>query len=185
MRSCLQERRERALHRKNVLQIVVFFIQTSEKIEDERLVSDRFAEVGEGVCHGTKMTAVVGAGHVALDEGVEFGGEVDGAKLGVAEELVLEVAPDDTRGRRRGQDFMEEVGGDGSVEPSEHDAVHLGPVRMSGRIVGEYVVRESILAEDHEKHAAPASVVPGGEVERDRDQRLDVENGDGLLVESD
>ena len=58
------------------------------------------------------MTAVVGAGHVALDEGVEFGGEVDGAKLGVAEELVLEVAPNDGCGRRRGQDLLEEIRGD-------------------------------------------------------------------------
>lgn len=184
LRACFQEHREQVLHGENSLQVVVRFIETSKEVEDEGLVGDRFAEVRQRIHHGMKTTTVVGAGYVALKEGVELGGEVDGAKLGVAKELVLEVALDDARVRRWGQDFLEEVGGDGPREPSEHDTVHLRLVRMSGRIVREHVVRESILAVDHEKHAVPASFVPGGEVRCDGDQRLDVEDGNSLLVES-
>lgn len=95
LRACFQEHREQVLHGENSLQVVVRFIQTSKEVEDEGLVGDRFAEVHQRIHHGMKTTTVVGAGYVALKEGVELGGEVDGAKLGVAKELVLEVALDD------------------------------------------------------------------------------------------
>lgn len=45
------------------------------------------------------------------------------------------------------------------------------------------MIRECILAEDNEEDVAPSILVVGGAIERDRDEHLDVDDGEGLGVD--
>nr|CAD39825.3 OSJNBa0079F16.10 [Oryza sativa Japonica Group] len=87
--------------------------------------------------------------------------------------------------RRRGREhLLHKSRGDGAVEPAEDDAVHLCPVGViRARYVGEDMIGEGVFSKRDEEKALPAGVVVGVEVEGDGDERLHVEDGDGLAVE--
>jgi hypothetical protein len=70
------------------------FGETADDIQHQRAVADRFAKVGEGVCHVLEMATVLRDGQVSLAEVAELGVEVEGASLLVPKELVLERKPD-------------------------------------------------------------------------------------------
>lgn len=124
-----------------------FLKQTIEGGEDERPVLDRFAEVAEHVSHGFQLAAEIGNIKVTLLEGVEVGGEGDGAVLTVAQELKFQGCPDQAGGGVGGQHLLEEVSGDGPVQPGEDDAVHLLPVgAVREVVVGEDVVGQVVFA---------------------------------------
>uniref|UniRef100_J3N9T2 NB-ARC domain-containing protein n=1 Tax=Oryza brachyantha TaxID=4533 RepID=J3N9T2_ORYBR len=116
---------------------------------------------------------------------MKFDREVDGASFTIAEEVEPEVAPNRASSSRGRHHFLEQVEGDHAVEPCENHTVHLCPVGLiKTRNVGEDVVRQGIFAENHEEEAAPPCVVVGGEVKRDRQKGLHVEDGNGLAMQS-
>jgi len=80
-------------------------------------------------------------------------------------------------------DDVQEIGGDGVVEPGENDAVHARPrriVEVGG--VAEDVILQGETTEDEEHVATPLGVV-GVEVKNDGNEVLDVLDGGGLAVE--
>jgi hypothetical protein len=98
--------------------------------------------------------------------------------------LVFVLLPDDAGGRVNGEDVLKEVGGDDAEQLREDDAVHLDPINaVEVEGVGEDVIRQRVLAEGNQEQAMPLSVVGGGNVERDGDLGLDVEDADCLGME--
>ena len=101
--------------------------------------------------------------------------------LVVAEE-VLDGLPHGSGGAARGHDDAEYLLGDGAVDPGEDSVVHPSPVGVDGWRGGacrREVVRQLELAGGNLKQSTLVGVVGLGEVEDDRDERLDVD-GDGL-----
>lgn len=94
--------------------------------------------------------------------------------LVVAEE-VLDGLPHGGGGAARGYDDAEYLLGDGAVDPGEDSVVHLSLVGVDGWRGG--ACRREVVRQLEE--GTPMGVVGLGEVEDDRDKRLDVD-GDGL-----
>lgn len=114
-------------------------------------------------------------------EHAELRGEEEGAGLPLAEKLVVEDGPIDAGGGVTEHDLLLQIKGDGAVDPHEDGAVHLYPCRPLGvGRVGEDVVGEGVLPEDDEEVLAPPIVVVGGTIQRDGDEHLDVDDGEGL-----
>lgn len=135
------------------------------------------------ICHGLQFVAEIGDVEIALLEVVEVRRERDGAVLAIAEELMFQGNPNEPGGGVDGENFLEEVGGDGAVKPGEDDAVHLLPIGTMGEmLVGEDMFRQGILAEGDEEEATPLRVVCGGDIQCDRNKSLHVEDADGLGV---
>lgn len=94
-------------------------------------VLDGLAKVSEGVSHGLHLAAVVIDGEGTLGKGAKLSVEEHGARLAVVQELLLELKPGNpSRDNVTVADDVEEVGGDGVVEPGDNDAIHAGPSRF-------------------------------------------------------
>jgi len=118
-----------------------------------------------------------------LDEIAELDVEVEGARLPVAEELILEGAPDDASGGGAVDHHLSEVRGYRAGDPGLDDAIHARPVRELGRQeIGKDVGVQQVLADDEEDLIAPAGVVAGVQIEDDVDEAPNVLHADGLSV---
>ena len=83
-----------------------------------------------------------------MDEIAELDVEVEGARLLVAEELVLEGAPDGASGGVAVDHRLGEVGGDRAGDPGFDDAIHAHPVRELGhREISKDVGLQRVLAD--------------------------------------
>jgi hypothetical protein len=134
--------------------------ETANDVEHQRAVVDRFAKVGEGVRHVLEMATVLRDGQVSLAEVAKLGVEVEGARLLVPKELVLE--------RKRGvasygvlkYNGFHQVSGDGAGDPRLDDVIHVAPVRKVGRrVVLEDVILLVVLADDEELVAPVLAVL--------------------------
>lgn len=154
----------------------------SAKAIDEHAVGLRFAEVSEVVRHSIEPTTILENGDIALRESMELGGEVDGTKLTIFENLELQIMPNGAGGGSGRHHLLKQVVGDGA--PAEDDTVHLCPIGMiRKRSVIQDVVRQGIFAKNHEEETAAACIVTGGEVQCHGDEGLDIEHGNRLSVE--
>ena len=154
-------------------------VQSSDEVEDEGAVADWFTKISEVVGSGLEKLAVVG------DR--EFGIEDEGPRLSVAEKLALDGKPDgagsDTLVAAMPDD-VEEVVGEGAVEPRTDDAGHALPVRrVQGTIVVKDMTLKRILAQREQELRAPPSEVAGVDVEDDVDKAADILDGHSLGVE--
>ena len=119
-----------------------------------------------------------------MSEIAEFCIKMQGAGLSVPEKLLLEGNPNDPSRGSGSHDDVEELGGDGSIEPAEDGALHPCPGDVvRGSSIRKDVVAEGILAHGEEKEPAPLGVVRRVQVEDDGDEGLDAEDGDRLCVE--
>jgi hypothetical protein len=74
-----------------------------------------------------------------------------------------------------------QVGRDGVIDPRLDDVVHPVPRRNTDvRGVHKHVVEEGVTPEGEQYVVVPPSVVRGGEVQRDRDKRMNVLHVGGL-----
>jgi hypothetical protein len=82
-----------------------------------------------------------------LCQGAELGVDVKDPSLAVADELLLEREPSAASGRFDGGDDLEELGGDGAVNPRKDVEIHANPVG-NGRKCGiaQNMVGESVIA---------------------------------------
>ena len=80
------------------LQVVIGAAQSSQDIEHQDPIGHRIPEVVKSIGHALHPPAVLTDGEVPLHEGAEGGVELEGAVLGVAEELPLERHPGLPRG---------------------------------------------------------------------------------------
>src|SRR6185312_5769206 len=124
-------------------------------------------------------------GEVSLHEGAEGGVELEGAVLGVAEELALERHPGLPRGAAVDPDEVLKIQGDGPEDPGHGDAVEAQPrhVPRLDRQVNEDVVVEGVAADGEQDLVPPAAVGGGRGVEEDGDQSPDVLDAGRLEVE--
>ena len=121
-----------------------------------------------------------------MDEVAELDVEVEGARLLVAEELVLEGAPDGTGRGGAVNHRLGEVGGDRAGDPGLDDAIHARSAReLKRREIGKDVGLQRVLADDEEDLISPAGVVAGVQIEDDMDEAPNVLYADGLSVQVD
>jgi hypothetical protein len=96
--------------------------------------------------------------------------------LVVAEEI-LDGLPDRPGGGAGAHDDVEELGGDGAVDPRQNGVVITAPVRVGavvgGRLVGEDVGSEPVATERHKEEFPPAGVVAVVEAESNWDVGFD------------
>jgi hypothetical protein len=130
------------------------------------------AEVTEVVSHSLHPAAVVINAQITLYEEPKLCVEVEGARLAVAEELLLEGNPKlvsgavaatvaDTGG-------LLEVNGDGTEQPRQDHIVHLAPVGViEGRSVGEDVVIKGVVLVYQQHEVTPSRVLGGCDTEDD------------------
>ena len=127
-RPCLQEGRERNLKREKRAQVRVGVSESTEKGEDKGLITDRLADVGEGVGKGLQLGAVVTNGEIALRSVAELRLQLNCAVLLVVAEQILDGVPDGAGGGAGAHDDAEKIDGDRAVDPGEHRVVVTPPV---------------------------------------------------------
>lgn len=163
--------------------------EPADDVDGEHAVGDRFAQFDEGVRQGLHASAIVGDGEGALTQGAELRVDEKDAGLAIPDELLLEGGPGGVGGRGRSGDDLEEVSGDGPVDPREDVEIHPNPMGNVGEGgVAQDVVGERILAEGKKQQAAPLVEGRYVEVEDDRVPLPELENHrvldspDGLLL---
>ena len=122
-----------------------------------------------------------------MDKVAELSVEVEGTSFSIAKKLGLDGEPG---GASSGtplaalKDDVDEVIGDGAVEPRLNDAVHTTPIRgVRGGEVAQDMILQRVLAEDEEELLMPVRVVAGVDVEDDWNKAPDVLHGDGLRMQ--
>jgi hypothetical protein len=128
--SDLMEGQKRHDARDDGSKMIVPVVQPSKNIEDEVAVGDDAAEVNQGVGHALHLATVVAHREVALDEVAEHGVEVNHVCLVVADELVLDHAPDLALGDTVLIGNIHKLIGDRAKDPREDDTLHA----LTGRV---------------------------------------------------
>jgi hypothetical protein len=174
------KRRERSLALNQCAEVGEPVVEAAKDVEDQRAVTNRFAEVRKLVDHGLESVAVIGDGQAALDEGAELGVKEKSTTLLVSNELLLEAKPHKTSSGRvviPVHDNLEELGIDRAVEPGQDCAIHALPHGVVGAIVvGKHMINKRIALKSVEEEATPSVEMGRREVEDDGDERLDVED---------
>jgi hypothetical protein len=188
IRTHLDERRERPLPLDQRRQMSEAVVEAAKDVEDKGAVADGFTKISKLIRHGLETAAVIVDGQITLDERAELSVEKECTGLLVPDELLLQSEPyDPSCGRTilAVHHHLEEFRGDRAVEPREDDAVHALPSDVVGAIIiGESVIRERVPLERVEEEATPPVEVGRGEVEDERHEELDVDDGRRLGMES-
>lgn len=165
--------------------MAVHGVQTAEEIQHLASLADGWADIVQRIFQLLETAGVLRDIHVTLNETAELSFEVDRVMQPVVAELVTDLGPDSMRHHLGSMDDGKEVRRDGIVQPAEDALISHAPVGImalvGGRRRGEGRV-EPKLADECIKEAAPLIIVWCGELECDRDMRLDVhrmEHGDG------
>jgi hypothetical protein len=167
------------------LGVIVLLVQALEDLENKGTVLHVLAEV---VSHPLHPAAVVVDAQIALYEELKLCVEVEGTRLAVAEELLLEGNPKLQTGAIAAAvasaSGLLEVDGDGAEQPRQDHAVHPAPVGVvEGRSVGGDVVVEGVALERQQHEVMPSWVLGGRDAEDNGHQGLDALDVDGLSVE--
>jgi hypothetical protein len=158
--------------------------EAAKEREHHLPIVDGIAELGKGSRHRFELAAVVGDSQGLLAEVAEFCFEQKRPRLPLAEELVLEVAPRPASGALSHHQRLLQVTGDGAVDPCQDAAIGLNPCRARReRFIFKDVTSQGIFAKDSEEHATPLGVGICRLIEKDRDERLHVDDGSGLRPE--
>ena len=89
--------------------VVIGAAQAPQDIEHQDPIGHRTPEVVKGIGHALHPPAELANGEVPLRKGAEGGVELEGAELGVAEELPLERHPGLPRGAAVGPDEIMKI----------------------------------------------------------------------------
>jgi hypothetical protein len=127
--------------------VIVLLVQASKDVENKGTVLHMLAEVAEVVSHPLHLATVVDA-QVALHEEPKLCIEVEGTRLTVAKELLLEDNPKLMSGAVTGTGGLLEDVSDGTEQPRQDHAVQSAPVEVvEGRGIGGDVVIECVALE--------------------------------------
>jgi hypothetical protein len=155
-------------------------IQPTQDIQHENTIGNINVEVGEGVDEALHLSTVVLDTEVTLNEAPKGGVNVEGMCFIVVEEVVLQGQLGVVSHVAALSSDVLQVREDGAVDPRLDDVVHPVPRQDADvRGVHQHVVRERVTPEGEQYIVAPLSIVRGGEVQRDRDDRTDVRYGGG------
>jgi hypothetical protein len=101
--------------------------EPTQDVEHQCAVLDKLAEVGEAL----HLATVVVDGEGALGERTELGVDEHGARRAVVEKLLLKTEPGGPGSDAIAvMDDIEQVGGDGVVEPRHYHTIHPRPGRV-------------------------------------------------------
>jgi hypothetical protein len=149
--------------------------EPANQVEDLLRLRHGLAEVAQLVSEALEPRAVLHDAHVALDDGMVLGVDVDS----VGEVVVAKEGGDgrpDRDSRVAGLHYdVEQLWRDGDVKPVGDGVVDHDPLRVLGAADdgGVDMIREAELIDDGAEEAMPLPVVAGGEVERDKDMGPD------------
>lgn len=127
---CLLKKKERAgsdeageggLHGDDGGNVVVVLVKTSQSSQNEGFVRDDFTDVGEGVGKNLQLVAILRHCHVSLREAVELSMEMKGTILSIFVEEIFNVLPYDVGSGIGDHDDIENLRGNRSIKPGEHD----------------------------------------------------------------
>jgi hypothetical protein len=125
--------------------------QTTHGVDDEVLVSEGVADVGEGVGEALEAAAVVVDGEVALLEAVEVLEGIDGALRRIVEEEAAYGVPGGVHSGTTQQHHVADGLGHSEVDPRDDAMVDLGPLGVEHTSLGVdgavNMVHEAELAE--------------------------------------
>lgn len=155
-------------------------VETPQGVENKALVDDRHADTGEFICDGFLLAAIFFHRHGVLHETMELLLEVD---VNIIAEEALNVFLDDVSCDTIIHDHGAEIGGEGVVDPRADHGVEVEPlcIRVGGGHGGfTDMVVKCVLLQGALEQLPPFIVVDGVEIKRDRDQKLDVGERDGL-----
>jgi hypothetical protein len=139
--------------------VIVPLILPLKNIEDEVAVGDGAAEVNQGVGHALHLVTVVTHWEVTLDEVAEHGIEVKCTCFAVADELVLDCAPDLACGDVVLLGDVLKLAGYCTEDLGEDDGLYAIPGRIiDGRSVEEDVVSEFVALQSEQNLVAPPGV---------------------------
>jgi hypothetical protein len=162
-------------------------VETTKRRQHEGAAKNSFAQVPKCISHALETTTVVEDGEISLDERAELGIKIQCAGFLVADELILQSAPDGVCRRQGGLCDLDEIGSNSAIEPGGDGAIHAPLMGIGGdlwRNVVENMVGELVLAEGVEEEGLPPIVVGRKIVEDDQHKRLDVEHSHGMCMES-
>jgi hypothetical protein len=180
----LVEGRGRHVARDDGSKMVIPLVQPSKNVEDEVVIRDGVAEAGYGVSHALHLATVVDHREVALDKVAEHGIEVKRVCFSIADELVLDRAPNLARGDAVLLGNVLKLVGDRAEDPGEDDSLYAVPGRVvDGRIIGEDMVGEIIALLSEQNLIAPAGVGCRRRIQNSQDKRVNVLYPTGLHVE--
>jgi hypothetical protein len=136
---------------------LVPLIKALDDVPDERIVRDRRSDISERIGGRFLLQAVGSDGLVALLDVAEFLPEVAGASLLVVAEEGGDAREDGEGDGTLGHDHVDDVGGDGAVQPAQDSGVDGSDGRGD-------VVSKGILGDGNKKKIAPLGKVGGFEV---------------------
>ena len=157
-------------------EVAIFGAEAAEEVEDLAWLRDGVADIPELIDEALELGAVIMDGEVALLHAAELSFQENSALKLVVAEVALDVGPEGEGGDVRLVDEVEDVGGNGGVDPIDKAAVNLPPlgVALSDRCRRADMVLKPELAKHRIKAAAPLTVVGGGVVEDDGNVVADV-----------
>jgi hypothetical protein len=128
--------------------VIVLLVQASKDVENKGTVLHMLAEVAEVVSHPLHLATVVVDAQVALHEEPKLCIEVEGTRLTVAKELLLEDNPKLMSGAVTSTGGLLEDDSDGTEQPRQDHVVQSAPVEVvEGRGIGGDVVIECVALE--------------------------------------
>jgi hypothetical protein len=158
-------------------------VQSPKDVEDEDLVVDGQAEVGQTIDHGFELATVLRHREVALNKIVKGNIKMKSTLVTVAEKLVLDGKSQMVRRAVAFSDHLVKLRRDGVADPVEDNMVHLDPPRIIRQSIIRDVIDEGVTLKKLLHEVTPAGVVGGGGVEDDVHQLADIEDRGRLKME--
>jgi hypothetical protein len=158
------------------LDVAVLGVKPAQEVEDLAWLGHWLADFAELVGELLQAAGVLGDVHITLVDAAEFSFNVDSALQLVVAEQTLDVVPD---GEGQGTwlvDDVEDILGDGGLDPVDDAVVNhtpLGVVLRHWRWSGD-VRFEPELAEDGVEEASPLTIIGFVHVEKDWNMDADV-----------
>jgi hypothetical protein len=154
--------------------------ETPEHVEDLRRLTHRLADIAQRVGELLQLAGVGLDIHVALDQALELGLQVNSAVKLMVPELIMDRVPDGVGRSLGGTNNGTHILGDSIVQPAKDTLIYHGPLGItavgwsrSKRKMGA----DAKLSNERIEETPPLGVVRFVDVELDRDVGLDV---DGL-----
>jgi hypothetical protein len=107
--------------------VLEVLVQSPKDVEDEDLVVDGRAEVGQTIDHGFELATVLRHREVALNKIVKGNIKMKSTLVTVAEKLVLDGKSQMVRRAVAFSDHLVKLRRDGVADPVEDNMVHLDP----------------------------------------------------------
>jgi hypothetical protein len=123
------------------------FVEAADDVEDKSLVGDRLAKVAKILGKLFVAAAVLSSRKIALSEEAKGLVGIEGARRAVPEKLGLDGEPQDANSGATLGDRIAEVVGDGTVDPSQNNGVHVNPVGQVVDGIGKHVALQREFVE--------------------------------------